>query len=67
MNYTLNEYHASDVVHRHWKSEKSADARDVPHPMIVSESGRAQVPCATVCWCSTHWVSSRPDHFPVIQ
>ena len=35
MNYTLNEY-ASDVVYR---IKSVCDARDVPHPMIVSESG----------------------------
>jgi arginine decarboxylase len=37
MNYTLNEY-ASDVVYR---VKAVCDDRDVPHPMIVSESGRA--------------------------
>src|SRR6202162_1791341 len=37
MNYTLSEY-ASDVVYR---IKSVCDARDVPHPMIVSESGRA--------------------------
>jgi arginine decarboxylase len=37
MNYTLNEY-ASDVVYR---IKAVCDARGVPHPMIVSESGRA--------------------------
>jgi arginine decarboxylase len=37
MNYTLNEY-ASDVVYR---IKSVCDARSVPHPMIVSESGRA--------------------------
>jgi arginine decarboxylase len=37
MTYTLNEY-ASDVVYR---IKSVCDARDVPHPMIVSESGRA--------------------------
>jgi arginine decarboxylase len=37
MNYTLNEY-ASDVVYR---IKSVCDARNVPHPMIVSESGRA--------------------------
>jgi arginine decarboxylase len=37
MNYTLNEY-ASDVVYR---IKKVCDARNVPHPKIVSESGRA--------------------------
>ncbi len=37
MNYTLNEY-ASDVVYR---IKAVCDDRDVPHPMIVSESGRA--------------------------
>ncbi len=35
MNYTLNEY-AGDVVYR---IKSVCDARDVPHPMIVSESG----------------------------
>jgi arginine decarboxylase len=37
MNYTLNEY-ASDVVYR---IAKVCNSRDIPHPMIVSESGRA--------------------------
>src|SRR5271156_3116589 len=37
MNYTLNEY-ASDVVYR---IKSVCDARNVPHPMIISESGRA--------------------------
>jgi arginine decarboxylase len=37
MNYTLNEY-ASDVVYR---IKSVCDARAIPHPMIVSESGRA--------------------------
>ncbi len=37
MNYTINEY-ASDVVYR---IKSVCDARAVPHPMIVSESGRA--------------------------
>ncbi|MDE2305320.1 MAG: biosynthetic arginine decarboxylase [Gammaproteobacteria bacterium] len=37
MNYTLNEY-AGDVVYR---IKSVCDARGVPHPMIVSESGRA--------------------------
>src|SRR5271154_4231174 len=37
MNYTLNEY-ASDVVYR---VASLCNARDVPHPIIISESGRA--------------------------
>jgi arginine decarboxylase len=37
MNYTLNEY-ASDVVYR---IASVCNARDIPHPMIISESGRA--------------------------
>jgi arginine decarboxylase len=37
MNYTLNEY-ASDVVYR---VANVCNARDIPHPMIISESGRA--------------------------
>ena len=37
MNYNLTEY-ASDVVYR---IASVCNARDVPHPMIVSESGRA--------------------------
>jgi len=37
MNYTLNEY-ASDVVYR---IANVCNARDIPHPIIVSESGRA--------------------------
>lgn len=37
MNYTLNEY-ASDVVYR---IASVCNTRGIPHPMIVSESGRA--------------------------
>jgi arginine decarboxylase len=37
MNYTLNEY-ASDVVYR---IASVCNAREIPHPMIISESGRA--------------------------
>jgi len=37
MNYTLNEY-ASDVVYR---IASVCNSRDIPHPKIVSESGRA--------------------------
>lgn len=37
MNYTLNEY-ASDVVYR---IASVCNARHIPHPMIISESGRA--------------------------
>lgn len=37
MNYTLNEY-ASDVVYR---IASVCNARGIPHPMIISESGRA--------------------------
>jgi arginine decarboxylase len=37
MNYTLNEY-ASDVVYR---IASVCNARDIEHPIIVSESGRA--------------------------
>ncbi|MFO7278560.1 MAG: biosynthetic arginine decarboxylase, partial [Pseudomonadota bacterium] len=37
MNYTLNEY-ASDVVYR---IASVCNARDIPHPKIISESGRA--------------------------
>ena len=37
MNYTLNEY-ANDVVYR---VASVCNLRDIPHPMIVSESGRA--------------------------
>ena len=37
MNYTLNEY-ANDVVYR---VASVCNLRDIPHPIIVSESGRA--------------------------
>jgi len=37
MNYTLNEY-ANDVVYR---VASVCNARNIPHPVIVSESGRA--------------------------
>jgi arginine decarboxylase len=37
MNYTLNEY-ANDVVYR---VASVCNARNIPHPLIISESGRA--------------------------
>ncbi len=37
VNYTLNEY-ANDVVYR---IASVCNTRDIPHPMIISESGRA--------------------------
>ncbi len=40
MNYTLNEY-ASDVVYR---IASVCNARDIPHPMIISESGAPSPP-----------------------
>jgi arginine decarboxylase len=44
MNYTLNEY-ASDVVYR---IASVCNARDIPHPKIISESGRAVAAYHTV-------------------
>jgi arginine decarboxylase len=60
MNYTLNEY-ASDVVYR---IKSVCDARDVPHPMIVSESGRAMAAHHSLLVFDTLG-SSRLDQFPV--
>ena len=37
MNYTVQEY-ANDVV---WTVQEACDTEEVPHPMLVSESGRA--------------------------
>jgi arginine decarboxylase len=37
MNYTINEY-ANDIVHR---IASVCNARNIPHPQIISESGRA--------------------------
>jgi arginine decarboxylase len=44
MNYTLAEY-AADVVHR---IGAVCDARGVPHPFLISESGRAAVAYSSV-------------------
>lgn len=44
MNYTLAEY-AADVVHR---IGSVCDARGVPHPALISESGRATVAYSSV-------------------
>ena len=60
MNYTLNEY-ASDVVYR---IASVCDARDVPHPMIVSESGRAIAAHHSVLVFNTLGVSAL-DQFQV--
>lgn len=44
MNYTVDEY-AADVVYR---IKSVCDEADVPHPRIISESGRAMVAYASV-------------------
>lgn len=44
MNYTLDEY-AGDIVHR---VKAACDAAGQPHPMIVTESGRAMVAHSSV-------------------
>jgi arginine decarboxylase len=60
MNYTLNEY-ANDVVYR---IASVCNARDIPHPMIVSESGRAIAAYSSVLIFNTLG-SSRLDRFRV--
>jgi arginine decarboxylase len=60
MNYTLTEY-AGDVVHR---IGSVCDARGVPHPVIVSESGRAVVAHHSVLVFNVLG-SSRLDQFKV--
>lgn len=39
VNYTIKEY-ASDVV---WQIKQTCDAREIPHPTIITEAGRALV------------------------
>jgi arginine decarboxylase len=56
MNYTLNEY-ASDVVYR---VASVCNARDMPHPMIVSESGRAIAAYHSVLMFDTLGLRARP-------
>src|SRR5712671_5921940 len=60
MNYTLNEY-ASDVVYR---IASVCNAREIPHPMIVSESGRATAAHHSVLICNVLG-SSALDQFRV--
>ena len=65
MNYTLNEY-ASDVVYR---IKSVCDARDVPHPMIVSESGprdrrAAQLAGVRRPRAPPSWINSRSSGRP---
>ncbi len=59
MNYTLNEY-ASDVVYR---IASVCNAREIPHPMIISESGRAIAAYHSVLIFNTLG-SSALDRFP---
>jgi len=60
MNYTINEY-ASDVVYR---IASVCNAREVEHPIIVSESGRATVAHHSVLICNVLG-SSALDQFRV--
>ncbi len=60
MNYTLTEY-ANDVVYR---IASVCRARDIPHPMIVSESGRATAAYSSVLIFDTLG-SSALDKFKV--
>jgi arginine decarboxylase len=60
MNYTINEY-ASDVVYR---IASVCNAREVDHPMIVSESGRATAAHHSVLICNVLG-SSALDQFRV--
>ena len=52
MNYTLNEY-ASDVVYR---IASVCNAREIEHPMIISESGRAIAAYSQRADLRTRWV-----------
>jgi arginine decarboxylase len=61
MNYTLNEY-ASDVVYR---IATVCNARHIPHPLIISESGRAIAAHHSVLIFNTLG-SSQLDKFEVI-
>jgi arginine decarboxylase len=60
MNYTMNEY-ASDVVYR---IASVCNAREIEHPIIVSESGRATAAHHSVLVCNALG-SSRLDQFRV--
>src|ERR1700749_5072172 len=60
MNYTLNEY-ASDVVYR---IASVCNARSIPHPMIISESGRGIAAYHSVLIFKTLG-SSKLDQFKV--
>src|SRR5260370_30576860 len=60
MNYTLNEY-ANDVVYR---VANVCNARNIPHPVIVSESGRAVAAYHSVLIFDALG-SSMLDKFPV--
>jgi arginine decarboxylase len=60
INYTLNEY-AADVVYR---IKAACEASDVPHPRILSESGRAMVAYSSVLVVDVlgkNHYSSNPD------
>jgi len=48
---TRSRNYANDVVYH---IQNVCDEAEVPHPIIVSESGRPS-PLITACWCSTSW------------
>lgn len=60
MNYTLQEY-ANDVVHH---IQAVCDEADVPHPTIISESGRALVSHHSVLVFSVLGVSAQSHNVP---
>ncbi|HTE42706.1 MAG TPA: biosynthetic arginine decarboxylase, partial [Steroidobacteraceae bacterium] len=62
MNYTINEY-ASDVVYR---IASVCNAREIDHPVIVSESGRAATAHHSVLICDVLG-SSALDQFRVTE
>ncbi|TVS00808.1 MAG: biosynthetic arginine decarboxylase [Phycisphaerales bacterium] len=63
MNYTLEEY-ATDIV---WRIKAACDAEDVPHPRILSESGRAMVAHSSVFITDVLGVGSLPGEPDMVQ
>ena len=53
VNYTLEEYASNVVFH----IKQTCDQASVPHPTIITESGRALV-AFTACWWSTFWTGA---------
>ena len=63
VNYTIDEY-ASDVV---WTIQEACDRVEVPHPTVITESGRAMVAHHAVLIFNVLGTTRHPEDVEVVQ